>query len=182
VKNHWLDKKNEDAFTKDLRELNVQLTIENANLKEKIKLLEVEYNQKLEEAYECLSKEMAEAEKVAEQGYEEAYAIICDLRNQIEEMKKPRNTGPILKGFPPSNTISPSVKITDQDLSYKAPDDLEVRLYEEYEKKLKETKEFIVDRVDAFLKMEAEERDNILAARLRKNYTPQQIVDAALES
>ena len=28
----------------------------------------------------------------------------------------------ILKGFPPSNTISPSVRITEKDLSFIAPD------------------------------------------------------------
>jgi len=46
--------------------------------------LEFEYNQKLEEAYAELTSELAEAEKIAEQGYEEAYSIIGDLRNRLE--------------------------------------------------------------------------------------------------
>jgi len=46
--------------------------------------LETEYNQKLEEAYAELTSELANAEKTAEKGYEEAYAIIGDLRNRLE--------------------------------------------------------------------------------------------------
>ena len=46
--------------------------------------LEAEFNQKLEEAYAELTSELTQAEKTAEQGYEEAYAIIGDLRNRLE--------------------------------------------------------------------------------------------------
>lgn len=170
--NYWLNKKNENKFTEDLKALNKELIIENANLKKN-----------LAEACSKFEQEMAEAEKITYEGYEEAYQIICDLCNQLEAAgKQPVMGGSILKHFPPSNTISPSVKITDQDLSYKAPDDLETRLYAEYEAKVKQAKDFIVDKVDAFLKMEEEERNNILAGRLRKNHTAQQIVDAALEN
>ena len=46
--------------------------------------LEKEYNEKLEEAYAQLSNELTESEKTATVGYEEAYAIIADLRNRLE--------------------------------------------------------------------------------------------------
>jgi len=46
--------------------------------------LEQEYNKNLEEAYSQLSGELAEAEKTAYQGYQEAYEIINDLRSRLE--------------------------------------------------------------------------------------------------
>jgi predicted nuclease with TOPRIM domain len=158
MNNYWLERREQQQAELD------KLILENADLKAQVERMEAEYNEKLEQAYEQLHNELMEAQRTTEQGYQEAYDIICDLRNQLEKA-----TG---------------VKITDADLINKCEkkDDLEARLYEEYEKKVKEMKEFIVDRVDAFLKMEEEERNNILAARLRKAYTPQQIVDAALES
>lgn len=174
MKNHWLDNKKPKVTIESLQ-------AENAALQAKVQNMEAEYNAKLEEAYEQLSNELREAERTAEEGYQEAYDIICDLLNQLEEARGEKKGTAILKGFPPSNTISPCVKITDKDLSYKAPDDLETRLYAEYEEKVKQAKDFIVEKVDQFLKMEAEERDNLMAAHLRANYTPKQIVDTALE-
>lgn len=186
--NYWLNKKNENKFKKDLKALNDELTIENCNLKEKLRTLEAEYDKKLEEAFEQLHGELMEAERTAEEGYQEAYEIICDLRKQLEEARKGT---PSITTFPPSNTISPSVKITDKDLSFKEPgkDQIHVdvynaavlSLYNDYEKKAKQQKDYIIEKVDQFLKMEAEERDNLLAAHLRANYTPKQIVDTALE-
>ena len=46
--------------------------------------LDSEYNDKLEEAYTELSNELVAAEKTAEAGYQEAYAIIGELRNRLE--------------------------------------------------------------------------------------------------
>lgn len=38
---------------------------------------------------------------------------------KIEEQKKPeKKVGGILKGFPPSNTVSPTIRITDKDLTF----------------------------------------------------------------
>lgn len=143
MSNFWLNRKNEKVTIESLQ-------AENATLR----------------------NELMEAERTAEQGYAEAYEIICDLRNRLDAQGK----SSILKHFPPSNTISPSVKITDKDLSYKTPDDLEVRLYNEYEQKVKEAREYIVDKVDEFLTMKCAE---MTPHEVREKYTPQQIVDEA---
>lgn len=168
MSNFWLDKKNENKVTIE------SLQAENATLKAKINNLENEYNLKLEEAYEELSGELIQAEKIAEQGYQEAYEIICDLRSRLDAEGK----SSVLEGFPPSNTISPSVKITDKDLGYSPDVELEVRLFNEYEEKVKEVKKYIVNKVDEFLNLKSQE---MTPKEIRNAYTAQQIVDEATQ-
>ena len=49
--------------------------------------LEKEYSSKLEEAYAELSEELKGTEATAEQGYQEAYSIIQDLRNRLDTQR-----------------------------------------------------------------------------------------------
>ena len=104
--------------------------------------LEKEYNEKLEEAYTELSAELKKAEETAEKGYEEAYAIIADLRNRLdiqgEEYKQAME-----EGYEEAYQMLKSERAKNNSL--------EVELYEEYDKKLHEMKEYIVDKVDQFL-------------------------------
>lgn len=110
--------------------------------------LEAEYNAKLEEAYAELSGELVTAEKTAEKGYEEAYAIIGDLRNRLElqgeEMK-----AALEEGYEEAYQMLKAEKDKNQQL--------EVEMYEEYDKKLKEMKEYVVDKVDEFLQFKGKE-------------------------
>jgi hypothetical protein len=110
--------------------------------------LEAEYNQKLEEAYTELSGELATAEKTAEEGYSEAYAIINDLRNRLElqgeEMK-----AALEEGYEEAYEMLKAEKDKNQKL--------EVEMYEEYDKKLATMKEYIVDKVDEFLQVKGQE-------------------------
>ncbi len=110
--------------------------------------LEKEYNEKLEEAYSDLSGELNKSENTAEKGYEEAYSIIADLRNRLdiqgEEYKQAME-----EGYEEAYQMLKSERAKNNSL--------EVELYEEYDKKLHEMKEYIVDKVDQFLQVKGQE-------------------------
>lgn len=110
--------------------------------------LEAEFNQKLEEAYAELSSEVSDAEKIAEQGYEEAYSIIADLRNRLEIQGEEYKSA-LEEGYEEAYQMLKGEKEKNQKL--------EVEMYEEYDKKLAEMKEYIVDKVDAFLQFKGGE-------------------------
>lgn len=110
--------------------------------------LEAEYNQKLEEAYAELTNELAEAEKTAEQGYEEAYAIIGDLRSRLEVQGEEYKAA-LEEGYEEAYQMLKSERSKNQNL--------EVEMYEEYDAKLAEMKEYIVDKVDQFLSLKGKE-------------------------
>lgn len=110
--------------------------------------LEAEYNQKLEEAYAELTSELANAEKTAEKGYEEAYAIIGDLRNRLE-LQGEEYKAALEEGYEEAYQMLKTEKEKNQQL--------EVEMYEEYDKKLSEMKEYIVDKVDQFLQFKGQE-------------------------
>jgi len=110
--------------------------------------LEKEYNDKLEEAYSELSNELKESEKVAEEGYNEAYSIISELRNRLEVQGKEYETA-IEEGYEEAYQMLVEERNKNKDL--------EVGLYEEYDKKLEEMKEYIVDKVDQFLQTKGQE-------------------------
>lgn len=110
--------------------------------------LEKEYNEKLEEAYTELSGELATAEKTAEQGYEEAYAIIADLRNRLD-MQGEEYKSALEEGYEEAYQMLKTERAKNAKL--------EVELYEEYDKKLQEMKEYIVDKVDQFLQVKGTE-------------------------
>lgn len=110
--------------------------------------LESEYTQKLEEAYAELTSELANAEKVADTGYEEAYAIIGDLRNRLEVQGEEYKAA-LEEGFEEAYQMLKVEKEKNQQL--------EVEMYEEYDKKLAEMKEYMVDKVDQFLQYKGQE-------------------------
>ena len=110
--------------------------------------LETEYNQKLEEAYAELTNELAEAEKTAERGYEEAYAIIGDLRSRLE-VQGDEYKAALEEGYEEAYQMLKTEREKNQNL--------EVEMYEEYDGKLSEMKEYIVDKVDQFLQLKGKE-------------------------
>jgi len=109
---------------------------------------EKEYNEKLEEAYTELSGEMKKAERVAEKGYEEAYSIIADLRNRLD-IQGDEYKSAIEEGYEEAYQMLKSERAKNSSV--------EVELYEEYDKKLNEMKEYIVDKVDQFLQVKGQE-------------------------
>ncbi len=117
-------------------------------LKEAVAELEAEYESKLEEAYATLTEEKSAAEKVAEKGYAEAYEIICDLRDRLE-VQKEEYEQQLIEGYEEAYQMLQAER--------SKADTLEVDLYEEYDNRLGEIKEFIVDKVDTFLALKGEE-------------------------
>lgn len=110
--------------------------------------LEKEYNDKLEEAYSELSNELKESEKVAEEGYNEAYSIISELRNRLDVQGK-EYEATLEEGYEEAYQMLVEERNKNKNL--------EVSLYEEYDKKLEEMKEYIVDKVDQFLQTKGQE-------------------------
>lgn len=110
--------------------------------------LEAEYNSKLEEAYAELTKELSQAEAIAEQGYEEAYAIIGDLRSRLEVQGEEYKAA-LEEGYEEAYQMLKAERSKNQNI--------EVEMYEEYDKKLREMKDYIVDNVDKYLQFKGAE-------------------------
>ena len=110
--------------------------------------LEAEYNAKLEEGYGELSKEMKAAEKTAYEGYQEAWGMISELRNRIETQKVEFEKA-LEEGYEEAYAMIQKEKSQNENISSD--------LYEEYDKRLAEMKEYIVEKVDEFLKFKGGE-------------------------
>lgn len=110
--------------------------------------LEAEFQSKLEEAYADASGEITKAEKIAETGYEEAYGIITDLRNRLEKQKEEFEQT-LEEGYEEAYQLLLGERGKN--------DNKEVDIYDEYDKKLSEMKEYIVDKVDMFLQQKGAE-------------------------
>lgn len=110
--------------------------------------MEKEYNKNLEEAYQQLSAELADTEKTAYQGYNEAYSIINDLQSRLSTQKDEFE-----------KTLEEGYEEAYQMLlaERNSKNTVESDLYEEYDKKLAEMKEYIVDKVDEFLQVKGTE-------------------------
>ena len=105
--------------------------------------LEKEYNERLDDAYSLFSKEKEEAEKVAEEGYRQAYDIISNLRDKLENQKKeivelqkeddapPDIEGKPLKWKPLKEHWNPAM---EEFCKYKEPADLGPEWLEEMRK------------------------------------------------
>lgn len=102
---------------------------------------EAEFNKKLEAAYADVSAELADAEKVAEQGYEEAFAIITDLRNRLE-IQREEFEKTLEEGFEEAYQMLLAERAKNNSI--------EVSLYEEYDKKYSDQKEYFVEMIDRF--------------------------------
>lgn len=110
--------------------------------------MEQEYNKNLEEAYAQLSQDLETAEKTAYQGYQEAYAIISDLRNRFELQSEEFNKT-LEEGYEEAYQMIVSEKNKNKEI--------ETELYEEYDSKLAEMKNYIVEKVDQFLQQKGVE-------------------------
>ena len=110
--------------------------------------VEKEYNSRLEEAYSELAKELTEAEKTAEIGYEEAYRIIGDLRGRLDIQGQEYQSA-LEEGYEEAYQMLKS----EREKGGK----IEVDMYEEYDNKLNQMKSYIVDKVDEFLQLKGSE-------------------------
>jgi hypothetical protein len=110
--------------------------------------LETEYNKNLEEAYSQLSEELQQAEKTAYKGYQEAYEIINDLRSRLE-VQKVEFEKTLEEGYEEAYQMILAERNTKSKV--------ETDLYEEYDAKLAEMKNYIVEKVDQFLQLKGGE-------------------------
>jgi hypothetical protein len=115
---------------------------------EQYKALEAEFQSKLDEAYQQISEEKAHVEVVAEQGYQQAYEIIGSLMTRLDEQREEFETA-LEEGFEEAFQELQAEKGKNGNI--------EVELYEEFDKKLQTMKEFMVDKVDQFLGLQEEE-------------------------
>ena len=107
--------------------------------------METEYNAKLEEAYADLTDQLTQAEKVGEEGYDEAYSIIKDLKARLETQGEEYNEA-LKEGY------AEAAKLIEEEKA--KSEKLELEMYEEYEAKLNEMKNYMVDRIDEYLTSE----------------------------
>lgn len=120
----------------------------NGMLKQAKVNLEKEYNSRLEEAYSELAKELTNAEKTAETGYEEAYKIISDLRTRLD-LQGQEYQSALEEGYEEAYQMLKNEKNKTSKI--------EVDMYEEYDNKLNQMKSYIVDKVDEFLQLKGTE-------------------------
>ena len=117
-------------------------------MSEQYKGLEAEFQAKLDEAYAQISGEKERTVQVAEAGYQQAYEIIGSLMTRIDEQREEFETA-LEEGFEEAFQELQSEKAKNGNI--------EVELYEEFDKKLQAMKEFMVDKVDQFLSLQEEE-------------------------
>ncbi len=139
-----------EALTKLLPEDSVQEVAEAVTVElEKAKQdYEQEFNSKLEEAYAELSTELQGTEETALKGYQEAYAIIEDLRNRLE-VQQTEFEASMEEGYEEAYQMLQSEKAKNENL--------EVEMYDQFNDKLSEMKEYMVDKVDSFLQFKGKE-------------------------
>jgi hypothetical protein len=110
--------------------------------------LEKDYDAKLQEAYKELSTEMKEAETTAEKGYGEAFGVIQDLRNRLETQRAEFDSA-LEEGYEEAYQMLLAER--------GKKDSVETEMYDEYDKKLKEMKEYMFDKVDEFLQVKGKD-------------------------
>ena len=110
--------------------------------------LEKEYNEKLQDAYAELSEEVKQNEQVAEEGYQQAHGIIQDLRQRLE-LQRAEFDSALEEGYEEAYQMLQAEKGKN--------DNVTSELYEEYDKKLAEMKDYMIDKVDQFLQYKGKE-------------------------
>lgn len=108
---------------------------------------EEEYKATLEEAFEEHQKELNEAEKIAEESYAKAWSIISDLRDRLEIQAEEFNTQ-LKEEYEVAYSMIQEERAKN--------DSLETDLHEYYEKRYKDVREFMVDKLDLFLQKQDE--------------------------
>ena len=119
-----------------------------AMLEEAKKELDTEYNKNLEEAYADLANQLKAAETTAETGYSEAYTIIQDLRGRLETQQAEFEQA-MDEGYEEAYQMLLAERSKNEKL--------EVEIYEEYDKKLNEMREYMIDKIDEFLSVKGKE-------------------------
>lgn len=110
--------------------------------------VEAQANKELENAYAELSGEVKESEKVAEEGYRQAWDVITELRNRIE-MQRVEYEKAVEENYEQAYQYYLTEKAKNESL--------EVDLHSEYEQRFNKANEELVDKVHEFLKVKGKE-------------------------
>lgn len=110
--------------------------------------VEVEFNSKLEEAYEQLAEERKVDEETAYQGYQQAYEIISSLMKRINEQREEFEQA-LEEGFEEA--------YSELEREKNKNNNIELSLYDEFNKKLREMQEVMVDKIDQFMDLQEAE-------------------------
>lgn len=123
-------------------------TVITAAFDEAVANLEKEYNDKLEEAFKTVTAEREKDWQVAEDGYRQAYEVITELRNR-NEIQKQEFQETLEREYGKAYDMLVEERNKNQTIS----DDL----YKQYDERLDQIKEFLIDRVDEFLAKKGDE-------------------------
>lgn len=107
--------------------------------------VEAQAQAKLDAAYEQLSEERARDEQIAEAGYQQAYEIIASLMNRLDEQRQEFEEA-LEEGFEEAYNELEREKGKNGNV--------EVELYDEFDNKLHEMKELMIDKIDQFLSLQ----------------------------
>lgn len=135
----------EEQFKEVSAAIKEYLTEAKADLKAE---LEAEAQAELDKAYEKFSTEVKDGEKIAEEGYKEAYTIIEDLRNRLETQRA-EFQATLDEGYEEAYQMILAEKGEREKL--------EETLYEQYEANLGKMRDYMVDKLDQFLKLKGKE-------------------------
>jgi hypothetical protein len=116
-------------------------------LESAIEELHSEYDSNLKEAYSAHQKELDEAKKVAEEGYAQAWEAITDLRDRLEIQKEEFEQA-LEEGYEEAYQMLQEERAKN--------DTLEVDLYEEYDRRFADIKEYMIDKLDQFLQIQGD--------------------------
>jgi hypothetical protein len=112
------------------------------------KELEAEYDNNLEEAYADLSKQVKEAEKIGTEGYQEAWAVIEELRNRADQLKSECKTA-LDQGYE---------EAYQEILAERGKNDqVGLQMHEEYEQRYQEVRKFVIESMHKFLTVKGKE-------------------------
>lgn len=106
------------------------------------KELEAEFSTKLEEAYSDMHTDIQKTEETGIQGYQEAYAVIQDLRNRLA-VQQTEYENAIDEGYEEAYQIILAERGKNEGV--------ELEVYDAAENKLSEIREEMIDQVTAFL-------------------------------
>lgn len=117
-------------------------------LTERFEAMEAEFQEQLNESYEKLTEEQKADEATALEGFKQAYEIISSLMNRLDEQRVEFERA-LEEGFDQAYGELEKEKGKNTDI--------EVQLYEEFDKKLKEMHEMYVDKLDEFMSVQEQE-------------------------
>lgn len=118
--------------------------------------LHAKMEENCKQAYEEHKAELKEAERIAEEGYAQSWEIITDLRDRLEVQKEEFD-------HKMEDEFEQAYQMLQEERAKN--DTLEVNLYEEYDRKFEDIKNFMVDKIDEFLQLQGDKYEE----RIRKD-------------